>query len=72
MPKIINVTGFQFIPIHNFVPRVQQNKFAGGKSISGGGTFIDSYGKEHYIELASATGNNYDGQGQNINYIPKK
>lgn len=71
MPKIINVTGFEFIPIHNFVPRVQQNNFNGGKNLSGGGTFIDSYGKEQYIQLAAFSGNNYDGQASNLNYIPK-
>ncbi len=64
MPMIVNVTGFDFIPIHNFVPRVQQNEFAkNGK--------LNKYGKQHYINLAAATGNNYDGQGDNINYIQK-
>ena len=64
MPMIVNVTGFEFIPIHNFVPRVQQNEFAkNGK--------LNKYGKQHYINLAAATGNNYDGQGDNINYIQK-
>ena len=70
MPKIINVSGFEFIPIHNFVPRVQQNKFRNGKKLPGGGTFIDSYGKEQYIQLAAFSGNNYDGQANNLTYIP--
>ena len=61
---IVNVTGFDFIPIHNFVPRVQDNVFnSKGK--------LTRFGKQHYISLAHATGNNYDGQGDNINYIQK-
>ena len=27
LPFMIKVSGFQFIPIHNFVPNVQQNIF---------------------------------------------
>ena len=27
MPHMIKVTGFNFIPIHEFTPRTQQNKF---------------------------------------------
>ena len=63
LPMIINVSGFEFIPIHDFVPRVQQNNFKGSK--------LTKFGKQHYINLAAATGNNYDGQGDNINYIQK-
>ena len=63
LPMIINVSGFEFIPIHDFVPRVQQNNFKGSK--------LTKFGKQHYINLAAATGNNYDGQGNNINYIQK-
>jgi hypothetical protein len=68
MPMIIKVSGFNFIPIHNFVPRVQQNKFSPTSE------FIGGYGKEHYINLTAATGNNYEGGGSpdNINYIPKQ
>lgn len=29
LPMIMNVTGFEFKPIHNFVPRIQQNNFEG-------------------------------------------
>ena len=63
LPMIINVSGFEFIPIHNFVPRVQDNKFKGSK--------LTTFGKQHYINLEAYSGNNYDGQGQNINYIQK-
>jgi len=73
LPMIIKVTGFNFIPIHNFVPKVQNNNFAGGKVLEGGGTFVGEYGPEHYIALASAGGqNNYNGGGNNLNYIPQK
>jgi len=71
MPMMINVSGFTFIPIHDFVPQLQQNEYK-GKELSGGGKFISKYGPEQYINLAAASGNNYDGNGQNINYIPKK
>ena len=69
---LVFVSGFTFIPIHDFVPQLQQNTFANGKALEGGGKFLDKYGPEHYINLAAASGNNYDGQGDNINYIPKK
>ena len=72
LPMIIKVTGFNFIPIHNFVPKVQDNDFAGGRTLEGGGTFVGSYGPEHYINLLAASGNNYDGQGNNLNYIPPR
>ena len=72
MPMMVKVSGFTFIPIHDFVPQLQQNTFANGKALAGGGKFLDKYGPEHYINLAAASGNNYDGQGDNINYIPKK
>ena len=63
LPMIINVSGFEFIPIHDFVPRVQDNSFKGSK--------LTNFGKQHYINLQGYSGNNYDGQGQNINYIQK-
>jgi hypothetical protein len=60
MPHIIKVTGFQFIPIHNFVPRVQNNKYEG--AVGG----ISKYGDERYIALNNGFNNNYDEN----NYIP--
>ena len=39
------------------------NKFKGSK--------LTTFGKQHYINLEAYSGNNYDGQGQNINYIQK-
>jgi hypothetical protein len=60
LPHMIKVTGFQFIPIHNFVPRVQQNNYGGINSE------VTEYGKERYIALSKGIGlrgdNNYDRQ----------
>ena len=59
LPMIMTVSGFEFKPIHNFVPRIQQNTFDGlteNKS-----TFISAWGKERYIALENQNGNNYDG-----------
>tara|TARA_Y100000385_G_C12704680_1_gene472036 strand:- start:161 stop:631 length:471 start_codon:yes stop_codon:yes gene_type:complete len=64
MPHMVKVTGFNFTPIHNFVPKVQQNEVINGEEkdpISG----IDGtkYGDERYIALSkgiSRGDNNYD------------
>jgi hypothetical protein len=78
MPMMVNVTGFTFIPIHDFVPRVQRNSFNGAK-VDGGGNFISNYGPERYINLKGGLGSNYDGGPGNegvsngsLNYMPKK
>ena len=52
LPHLIKVEGFNFIPIHEFVPRLQQNTF----NKSG---VLTSYGKERFIALEAVT-NNYD------------
>jgi hypothetical protein len=80
LPMIVKVSGFTFIPIHNFVPRVQQNEYAGVAATSVysfkqkkkiiNGRFISDYGKEQYINLAAAGDNNYSGGNNNLNYIP--
>lgn len=60
LPHLIKVSGFNFIPIHNFVPRLQQNTFDNG--------ILTGFGEERYIALAAGTGknnNNYD----DINYL---
>jgi hypothetical protein len=74
LPMIIKVTGFTFIPIHDFVPRVQQNKFDNNNN-----DFISSFGPEHYINLAAAGTDNYgiinsgkEGSVGELNYIPVK
>ena len=79
LPLIIRVTGFTFIPIHNFVPRRQQNKYGNSKfgienSDNGLGTVKGNFGKERYIALSKGddNNNNYnnitDSRGNNLNY----
>ena len=55
----VNVTGFNFIPLHNFVPRIQNNTFSGALIEGGGGNYISKFGKERFIALQNAGGNNY-------------
>jgi hypothetical protein len=54
LPHIIRVTGFQFIPIHNFIPRLQKNDYEGTNHQ------LNKHGKEQYIALSN---------GENTNYI---
>jgi hypothetical protein len=49
LPHLIRVTGFNFIPIHQFVPRKQQNKF---DEVG----ILTEYGNEHYIALSAEPG----------------
>jgi len=71
LPMIVRVTGFTFKPIHNFVPQVQKNEFAGGAAF-GGGNFIEKYGDERYIALNNSNiTNNYRAGDKHFNYIPK-
>lgn len=44
LPHLIKVSGFNFIPIHNFVPRKQNNTFDGNGNIT-------EYGKQAFISL---------------------
>ena len=60
MPHIIKVTGFNFIPIHEFTPQVQRNNFEKGD--------LTKFGKERYIALDNGFNNNYD----DVNYINPK
>lgn len=60
MPHIIKVTGFNFIPIHEFTPQVQRNNFKKNGDLT-------KFGKERYIALDNGFNNNYD----DINYINK-
>lgn len=77
MPMICNVSGFNFIPIHNFVPKVQSNDYDGLNVGTRGGKFVSKYGQEQYIALSQTSTdgtslvNNYGGDDKNINYIPK-
>ena len=54
LPHIIRVSGFNFIPIHTFVPRLQQLGFD-----KEGNLLIDPYGPERYIALSNGANNNY-------------
>jgi hypothetical protein len=59
LPHRITVSGFQFTPIHEFVPGKQGLNF----DIETNTGFVTSYGPQRYIALATGTGttlNNYD------------
>lgn len=51
LPHLIKVTGFNFIPIHEFVPKLQELSFNKNE--------LTEYGKERFIALKAVT-NNYD------------
>ena len=72
LPMIVKVTGFQFTPIHNFVPKIQSNLYGGNEDPKENTTgFISRYGKEKYIALTTgANVDNYNGLENNLNYIP--
>ena len=55
LPHMIKVTGFQFIPIHDFVPSVQRNRFGANNSGE-----LTKYGNERYIALDNGIKVNYD------------
>jgi hypothetical protein len=52
MPHMVKVTGFNFTPIHNFVPRIQQN------NVTTAG--LESYGDERYISLTNKGSSDYE------------
>lgn len=52
MPHMVRVTGFNFTPIHNFVPRIQQN------NVTTAG--LESYGDERYISLTNKDSSDYE------------
>ena len=54
LPHMIKVTGFQFIPIHDFVPSVQRNRFGANNSGE-----LTKYGNERYIALDNGVKANY-------------
>jgi len=53
LPHMIKVTGFQFVPIHTFVPKLQQNGYLMDE---GGGGELELFGKEKYISLKNEDG----------------
>ncbi len=61
LPFIINVSGFNFCPIHNFVPNIQKNEF-GVTNNKGPGVEGDlaTFGPERYISLSNGNNNNYN------------
>ena len=65
MPFIINVSGFNFIPIHNFVPNIQKNIFEEinqeGPNASGD---LTTFGPERYISLSNGRTQNYNANGE--------
>ena len=66
LPHIMTVTGFEFKPIHNFVPQIQQNGYDG--LLEGGASFISKFGDQRYIVLENQNGNSYDGSGGSENF----
>ncbi len=71
LPMIVKVSGFSFTPIHNFVPRIQQNSYAESEYQGASENYIESYGKERYVALNNGRNNNYD-SGDGENYVPQK
>jgi hypothetical protein len=59
LPHIIRVTGFSFIPIQTFLPRLQVNGFGSNQTTSGSG-FVNSYGDQRYIALSNGATENYN------------
>ena len=53
LPFMIKVSGFSFIPIHNFVPSIQKNDFNKDGDLT-------EFGDERYIALNNGFNNNYD------------
>ena len=60
LPFMIKVSGFSFIPIHNFVPSIQKNEF-GATNKKGPGVEGDlaTFGDERYIALSNGFTQNY-------------
>jgi hypothetical protein len=65
LPMIIKVTGFNFIPIHNFRPEKQKNIYATRSELADIGTLDQNYyGNQKYIALS----NGEDDKFSNYNY----
>ena len=65
LPFIIKVSGFNFIPIHNFVPNVQKNIFAetNAEGTNSPGD-LTTFGPERYISLSNGITQNYNVNGE--------
>ena len=64
LPFMIKVSGFSFIPIHNFVPSIQKNEF-GATNKKGPGVEGDlaTFGEQRYIALSNGFTQNYTKEG---------
>ena len=68
LPHMIKVTGFNFTPIHTFVPRKQQMGYDSQGNIL---TDANQYGPERYIALANGFGNDQNNYGPvYVNPVP--
>ena len=71
LPMIVKVTGFTFVPIHNFVPKIQRNFYGGNEDPKENKVgFVSKYGDERYIGLKDEEGNNYS-RDSDPNYTPQ-
>ena len=61
LPHMINVGGFQFTPIHNFAPAIQDIVFTG----EGVNQEVALYGKQRYIALTNGASNNWNTSYEN-------
>ena len=70
LPHMIKVSGFNFTPIHTFVPRKQQIGYDSQGDIL---TDANGYGPERYIALANGFGDNQNNYGPvYVNPVPEK
>lgn len=52
LPHMIKVTGFQFTPIHTFIPQIQKNTYGTDGNVA-------TFGNQRYIALNNGYNNNY-------------
>ena len=61
MPMIIKVSGFNFIPIHDFVPSIQKNFYGGDTNTNDNNLGkVSTFGDQRYISLSNEINSNYD------------
>lgn len=61
MPMIIKVSGFNFIPIHDFVPNIQKNFYGGDTNVNDNNLGkVSTFGDQRYISLSNKINSNYD------------
>ena len=69
LPFMIKVSGFNFIPIHNFVPSIQKNEYKTtgdiGPNVKGD---VYDYGEQRYIALDNGFNNNYTRKRKVVNF----